>query len=342
MMNGKLVQAEVLERKVFEAREKRLGPASFETCEAAALLADIRTDLGKLNEAGFLHRLALNGLIQSRGELDLDTLREFNNFGNCLKLMGKLDEAASMLRKAHECRNAHYGPKNQSTLRALDNLGTVLLDLGKVAEARKAHGTALEGMRELLGNEDLFTSRAALNLAAAHARVGEWSEATGLAGSAVLSLERTLGTGHIDTLRGAAYLGTVLRQSKQEDIALRILRRTSDLATDTLGKTHFVAAAREKELALIQSLTQTPQPDDAYRKKSFESILRKKRAGHEEVMTMLRRFKMTLIALAIIVLLISQWVLKTKLRRVPALPDKELVMKEREHRKALDTSGIDV
>ena len=342
MMNGKLVEAEALGRKVFEAREKRLGPASFETCEAAALLADIRTDLGKLTEAEVLHRLALNGLIQSRGELDLDTLREFNNFGNCLKLMGKLDEAASMLRRAYEGRNAHYGPKNQSTLRALDNLGTVLLDLGKVAEARKAHGTALEGMRELLGDEDLFTSRAALNLAAAQARAGEWSEATGVARGAVLSLERTLGTEHIDTLRGAAVFGTVLRQSKQEDIALRILKRTFDLATDTLGKTHFVAAACEKELALMHALTQTAQPDDAYRKKSYESILRKKRTGHEEVMAMLRRFKIALIALAVIVLLIYQWVLKSKLRRDPTLTDKELVMKEREHEKALDGSGIHV
>ena len=266
-----------------------------------------------------MHRLALDGLIQSRGELDLDTLREFNNFGNCLKLMGKLDEAATKLKKAYEGRCAHYGAKNQSTLRALDNLGTVLLDLGKVAEARTAHETALEGMRELLGENDLFTSRAALNLAAAQVRAEDFNGATELASSAVLSLERTLGIEHIDTLRGAALLGTVLRQTKQEDLAVHVLRRTLDLVTVTLGKTHFVTEACEKELDIIQQIVGEQSLKLALRGKSFQWILKRRTAGYGDALATTERFKVALIAVVLLVLLSLQGVLKSRLQGAPIL-----------------------
>ena len=312
MMNGKLVEAKALAKKVFEARKKRLGLTSFETCEAAALLADICTDLGILDEAEDMHRLALDGFVQSRGELDLDTLREFNNFGNCLKLMGKVNEAAPMLTKAYEGRHAHYGPKNQSTLRALDNLGTVLLDIGKVDEAAHAHETALEGMRELLGDDDVFASRAATNLAAARAKAGDLDLAIELATVAVVSLEKTVGTEHIDTLKAAALLGAVLRQSKDIDLAIPVLQRTSRFAVDTLGKTHYVAEACEKELRALQLPAQNLKKNYHNQQKSYVAILGKKPGVQLGAMAMLQRYRTVAVGVTVLVLLIAQVIFRTR------------------------------
>ena len=319
MENGRLMDAEALSRQVFEARKKRLGSSSAETCEAAALLADICTDLGKLIEAEDLHRLALDGFVSSRGELDLDTLREYNNFGNTLRLMGKLGEAATMLKKAHEGRSAHYGPKNQSTLRALDNLGTVLLELGKVDEARKAHQAALDGMQELLGADDVLTARAATNLAAAQAEAGMMEDAVDLSRTAVLTMEKLLGTEHNDTLKAAALLGSILRQSKQDDLAVQVLGRTRGIAEQTLGKTHFIVNTCEKELASVQQPLEKVKNANAYNGKSFKEILEKRDRTHGKAVSLLKHYRTIIIPVVVLLLLFVQWILKARLRRQSAL-----------------------
>lgn len=141
---------------------------------------------------------------------------------------------------------------------------------------------------------------------------------------------------------GYALLGTVLRLSKQEDLAVQILKRTSSIATNTLGKTQFVAEACEEDFASLQQTLPNKKLNISHRSTECHSMLRKQKGGHEKATAAVQRFKVDLVAVVVVVLLILQWVLKSKLRGLFASQKGEPIMKQREFGRARVYSRVHV
>ncbi|RFU35207.1 hypothetical protein B7463_g1158, partial [Scytalidium lignicola] len=237
--NGRFADAKPICEVVYEIRMKVLGSDSFETWQAASFLADVYTNLEYLEDAENLYRVTLAGLIQCQG-LSLDTLRVYNNLGNCLGFRGKLDEAEVCLSKAFEGRRSILGNKNQSTLCSLDCLGVIYRKLGKLEEAFRAHTEAFEGLRELVGEEHVLTWRAASNLAAVHCEADRYTDAMEYAVKAIVSMENIFGYEHIETLDVAPILANILRKTGDKRTAGQIIRNTALIAGTSLGKGHSI------------------------------------------------------------------------------------------------------
>lgn len=254
---GNIREAFEICARVYDARKKAFGEDSFETAEAAGGLADILTDMNKLDEAEKMHRFALCGLLNTRGEQALDTAFQYNNFGNCLCQLGKLQEAQECLTKALRSRQAVLGANSSSALRTLDCLGVVYLRKNDAHAAHRAHTTAFGGMKEIVGDRHFFTWRAACNLAAAEAELGNILEARQLALQALLNLEAILGPAALDTLT-AADVVSGLHGGEHEDFSIAVRHIASERAATSLGSTHALTKKLQAGLPTATQKTRFP------------------------------------------------------------------------------------
>ena len=91
-------------------------------------LGIILSDLGKLQEAEFLYRKAI--------EIKPDYIKAYSNLGSILSDLGKLEEAQFLYRKVIAI--------NPDYAKAYSNLGIILIDLGKLEEAKLSLNKAIE------------------------------------------------------------------------------------------------------------------------------------------------------------------------------------------------------
>lgn len=256
-MTGNSKTSAQIGTKVHEARKYFFGPESFETAESAMGLAGTLDDLGDLKASEQMHRESLKILVNTRGETSLDTLREYNNFGNCLRLSHRPVEAEHYLDKALHGRLAILGPDSPSTLRTLDCLGVVYLELGRKELACNTHRQAFDGMRRAAGDHNLFTWRAAANLAAAEASLDHMEVARALSVRALIQTEKILGSAARETLL-VAQLVARLHRGYQDNVSGSVLLAAIHHGLSSLGESSgLIQEMIEDQKAIPNALRKT-------------------------------------------------------------------------------------
>eukprot|EP00964_Phaeocystis_antarctica_P014737 scaffold8134_cov57-Phaeocystis_antarctica.AAC.1 len=156
MNQGRLAEAETLQREKLSFRRAEGGDRAPNTLVALANLAVNLQAQGKLAEAEPLFREAVAAGREVEGNDDVATMQAAGNLGTVLLAQGKLAEAEPLLVKA-----VAWDRKTFSNGGAYNGALVELLRMqGRLAEAEQELGTLVADMRKKWGPQDLDTLEA--------------------------------------------------------------------------------------------------------------------------------------------------------------------------------------
>ncbi|KAH8683388.1 hypothetical protein BGZ60DRAFT_524713 [Tricladium varicosporioides] len=248
---GKYGEAEKLNRRVLERREKELGEQHPDTLASVSNLALVLQHQGKYDEAEKLNRRVLERREKELGEQHPDTLASVSNLASVLQDQGKYDEAEKLNRRALEGYEKELGEQHPNTLTSVGNLALVLQHQGKYDEAEKLNRRALEGSEKELGEQHPDTLTSVSNLALVLQDQGKYDEAEKLNRRALEGYEKELGEQHPDTLTSVSNLASVLRHQGKYDEAEKLNRRALEGREKELGEQHPDTLASVSNLASV-------------------------------------------------------------------------------------------
>ena len=162
---GNYKNAEEMQRRSIEAKEKVLGKEHPSTLASLSNLATMLRDQGIYKKAEEITRQALEVKEQVLGKEHPETFRSLCNLAAVLKDQGIYKEAEEINRQVLEVREKVLGNKHPETLASLNNLATVLQDQGKYKEAEELSYRALEGKEDVLGKHHPSTLITVYNIA---------------------------------------------------------------------------------------------------------------------------------------------------------------------------------
>jgi tetratricopeptide (TPR) repeat protein len=90
---GKYEEAEMINRRALDGREKVLGEKHPDTLQSLSSLAFVLLNQGRYEEMEAMNRRALGGREKVLGEEHPDTVKSFNNLASALQRQGKCEEA---------------------------------------------------------------------------------------------------------------------------------------------------------------------------------------------------------------------------------------------------------
>ncbi|KAL8763279.1 MAG: hypothetical protein Q9194_007383 [Teloschistes cf. exilis] len=160
---GSYDNAEQMNRRALDGREKVLGKEHPETLTSISNLASVLRYQGKYDEAEQMNQRALDGREKILGKEHPHTLTS--------------EEAERMNRRALDGREKVLGKEHPDTLTSVSNLALVLQDQGKYDEAERMNRRALDGYEKVLGKEHPQTLTSVSNLAAVLQNQGKYEEA---------------------------------------------------------------------------------------------------------------------------------------------------------------------
>lgn len=161
---GRLQEAEVLQRQILQSRKTLLGLEHESTVASSADLAATIYRQGRLHEGLDILMGVFEVYRLSLGESDPETLHILDTIAFVHHRMGNLHEAEKLYCKILEERKVSLGIENPDTLRTVHQLSTVLHDQGRRQEALDMLRMCLEGRRQTLGADHPQTILAAEHL----------------------------------------------------------------------------------------------------------------------------------------------------------------------------------
>ena len=161
---GRYNEAEQMDRRALDGREKVLGNEHPDTLRSVSNLASVLQHQGKYDEAEQMNRRALDSSEKVLGKEHPHTLMSVNNLGNLYKNQDKMAEAEAMYIRALKGYEKAYGAGHPSTLDTINNLAVLYSDQGKMAEAEAMYMRALKGKEKAWGVEHTSTLNTVNNL----------------------------------------------------------------------------------------------------------------------------------------------------------------------------------
>ena len=130
---GRLAEAERLQRQNLALARELFGEASDHTATAYNELASLNQDLGEYALAAEYYDRALAVEAEVSGEQSVSYMVTLNNLATLEESRGDPERALQLFRRSFEYRRASLGPDNPSALRAEVNLGRALMRVGRLA-----------------------------------------------------------------------------------------------------------------------------------------------------------------------------------------------------------------
>ena len=222
---GRYNEAEQMDRRALDGREKVLGNEHPDTLISVSNLALVLQHQGKYDEAEQVNRRALDGREKVLGKEHPDTLTSVSNLVLVLRDQGKYDEAEQINRRALDGREKVLGKEHPDTLTSVSNLASVLQHQGKYDEAEQVNRRALDGREKVLGKEHPDTLTSVSNLASVLQHQGKYDEAEQINRRALDSSEKVLGKEHPHTLMSVNNLGNLYKnQGKMAEAEAMYIR----------------------------------------------------------------------------------------------------------------------
>ncbi len=206
-----------------------------DSASTLSLLAYVRTEQGRLDEAEqMLHRV-LEQRKRLHGEGSLEVADSLNVFGVYLLARGKLDESVDILKRSLAVREKHFGTNHPAVALSLHNLGAALLAQAKPVEAEEVLARALAIRRERLEPEHPEIAETMSNLGFAMAHQERIAEAEVLFRGAINLRRRVFGNSDPKAIDISYSLGRALFQQEKwaeaELVARDILRAHQESAS---------------------------------------------------------------------------------------------------------------
>ncbi|KAH0556059.1 hypothetical protein GP486_006002 [Trichoglossum hirsutum] len=235
---GQYHKARDLYERVFENREKHLGPNHPSVLSSLAQLAVAFERQGKYETAEGMDRRVLAGREKMLGKEHPDTLTSVSNLAWTLESQGKYEAAEEMNRRALAGREKMLGKEHPDTLTSVSNLAWILERQGKYMAAEEMDRRALAGREKVLEKEHPDTLTSISNLAWVLQRQGEYKLAEKMDRQALAGREKVLGKEHPTTLMSVHNLGCSLLGRGKYKEAVEMNRRALQGWEKVLGNEH--------------------------------------------------------------------------------------------------------
>jgi serine/threonine protein kinase/tetratricopeptide (TPR) repeat protein len=248
---GKLAEAEALQRQALQIRQDRLGPDHPEVALCMNSLALVLRSEGRLSQAEKLHRRALAIQEKSLGHASPAVATSLNNLALVLREEGKLAEAEADFNESLRLNKLLLGGRDPAVVISMDNLAFVLRDEGKLAEAESLEVNALDMGTNLFGVEHPVVATVLNNLALVYARQGKLEPAEQLQKQALGMRRKLLGDEHPETAASLNNLALLFRQEGKWTEAEGAERESLAIQTKLNGRESLPAATALSNLGLV-------------------------------------------------------------------------------------------
>jgi len=246
---GYFKEAEILQNKVLDTRNKILGVEHLDTIRAMASLAWTNRDLGKYTEAEKLEIQVLEARNRILGAERPETIHAMGNLAETYYALDKYTEAEKLEIQVLDARNRIFGEEHPDTLEAMANLGATYYSLGEYTEAEELETKVLDVRNRILGAEHLETIGAMANLAVTYHKLGKYTEAEKLEIQVLDARKRILGVEHPGTITAMANLAATYRDLEKYTKADKLEIQVLDARTRVLGVEHPATIAAMADLA---------------------------------------------------------------------------------------------
>lgn len=182
---GRLTEAESVQRKLLERERRVLGPEHTNTLGTMGQLATTLCEEGRCAEAEPLDRRVLAARKRLQGPDAFDTLAVMDNLSMVLALEGKLPDAEKLEQETLDRQVRVFGYENLGTISSMINLASIQRDVGKDDQAEKLFRETLDLETRVLGPDQPETAETKYDLAGLLARRGKTDDALTLLWQAV-------------------------------------------------------------------------------------------------------------------------------------------------------------
>ncbi|KAL6406226.1 Kinesin light chain [Ilyonectria robusta] len=237
-MRGRYKEAEQMNRRALNAREKVFGREHPSTLTSISNLALVLQHQGKYEEAEQMNRRDLDGCEKVLGREHPDTLTSVNNLAGVLQDQGKHEEAEQINRRALDAKEKVLGREHPSTLTSISDLALVLRAQGKYEEAEQMNRRALDAYEKVLGREHPDTLTSVNNLAGVLQYQGKYEEAEQMNRRALDAKEKVLGREHPSTLASVYNLAYLFHRQSRFAEADHLYERACSGYVEVLGSDH--------------------------------------------------------------------------------------------------------
>ena len=236
---GYFKEAETLENKVLDTRQRILGVEHPDTIRAMANLAITYGSLGKYIESEKLEIQVLDARIRILGvEQHPDTIDAMANLAATYRKLGKYTEAEKLQMQVLDARNRILGVEHPNTITVMANLAATYRKLGKYTDTEKLEMQVLDARNRILGVEHPNTITAMANLATTYRKLGKYTEAEKLDIQVLDARTEILGVEHPDTMDAIANLAATYQKLGKYTEAERLQMQVLDARTRILGVEH--------------------------------------------------------------------------------------------------------
>jgi CHAT domain-containing protein/Tfp pilus assembly protein PilF len=242
---GRLVDAESLDRRALAIREAALGPDDRWTLTSVHNLGVDRLRMGWLEDAKPLLRRAVEGRTQRLGASHPDTLTSANSLAAVLEGLRETAEAEALYSKALEGREASLGLTHPDTLTSLNNLAAFLEAEGRFAEAEALYSRAITDARTMIPKSPRLASLLN-NYGLLLAANGQFESAAEHFDSALAIQRESLGPGDSRTADTLSNQGVLFWAWNKPANALEALRGANEIYERTLSLLMDSGAERQK------------------------------------------------------------------------------------------------
>ena len=222
---GDLAGARNLQEEVLNMRRRVLGPEHPGTLTSMNNLAGTLSKQGDLPGACKLQEEVLDTRRRVLGPEHPDTLTSMNNLALTMHAQGDLAGARKLEEEALDIRRRVLGPQHPDTVISMLSVSHTLSSQGDLAGARKLQEEALDIFRRVLGPEHPNTLTSMSNLASTLGAQGDLPEERKLQEEALAIQRRVLGREHPNTSIFAWNLFSTLRQLREHEASMTVLKR---------------------------------------------------------------------------------------------------------------------
>ncbi|CAF3536662.1 unnamed protein product [Fusarium graminearum] len=248
LFQGRLSEAEKLQREGLQIRKALLGEDHAETLVLATDLASSLRKQGEWKEAEKLDVSIVETWKRLRGEENHMTLDSMNNLALTYRELGKTEESKTLYTHVFEVRKRVLGPDHIDTIFAMDNVA-----LFEDEDAETMQRRAVEAYVRNYGEEHPDTLLSKSNLAKTVLRQGEVGEAEAIQTKVLEVSKRVFGEEHPITLTSMCNLGSTWTSMGKMSMdtrhlypdvdmfgdARKLLQECVLLRTNLLGADHF-------------------------------------------------------------------------------------------------------
>jgi folate-binding Fe-S cluster repair protein YgfZ len=235
---GYAKEAETLEIKVLNKRNKILGVEHPDTINAMASLASTNVDLGKYKEAEKLEIQVLDARKRILGVEHTETIRAMGNLASTYGNQGKYKEAEKLEIQVLDARKRIFGVEHPHTIDAMANIAVTYGNLGKYTESEKLEIQVLDARKRILGMEHPDTIVDMENLAVTYGDLGKYKEAEKLNIQVLDARNRILGVEHPDTITAMGNLASTYGNQGTYKEAEKLEIQVLDTRKRILGVEH--------------------------------------------------------------------------------------------------------